>query len=178
MVQSDIIVRKATLDDIKYAKEASTVVNQAYRSKGGWTTEEDFVAGERCTEEQMQSFIRESGNPHTLLFAVEHPHKIVGTVQIQTSPEHPLMAEVGLFSVSPYEQSRGIGGQLVRAALTEMKEMGMTHAIMHVLENRPEILKWYKKLGFEETGERVPFIWPEQLKIDGLHFLVLKKALA
>jgi hypothetical protein len=34
MVQSDIIVRKATLDDIKYAKEASTVVNQAYRSKG------------------------------------------------------------------------------------------------------------------------------------------------
>ncbi|KAG0740944.1 hypothetical protein G6F57_011109 [Rhizopus arrhizus] len=88
------------------------------------------------------------------------------------------MAEVGLFSVSPYEQSRGIGGQLVRAALTEMKEMGMTHAIMHVLENRPEILKWYKKLGFEETGERVPFIWPEQLKIDGLHFLVLKKALA
>ena len=34
MIQSDIIVRKATLDDIKYAKEASTVVNQAYRSKG------------------------------------------------------------------------------------------------------------------------------------------------
>jgi hypothetical protein len=30
---------------------------------GGWTTEEDFVAGERCTEEQMQSFIRESDNP-------------------------------------------------------------------------------------------------------------------
>jgi hypothetical protein len=34
MVQSDIIVRKTTLDDIKYAKEASAVVNQAYRSKG------------------------------------------------------------------------------------------------------------------------------------------------
>ncbi|KAG1148666.1 hypothetical protein G6F37_003209 [Rhizopus arrhizus] len=178
MVQSNIIVRKATLDDIKYAKEASAVVNQAYRSKGGWTTEEDFVAGERCTEEQMQSFIRESGNPHTLLFAVEHPHKIVGTVQIQTSPEHPSMAEVALFSVSPYEQSRGIGSQLIRAALTEMKEMGMTHAMLHVLEIRQELLKWYKKLGFEETGESVPYVWPEKLKINGLHLLILKKALA
>lgn len=177
MVQSDIIVRKAILEDLKFSKEACLVVNQAYRSKGGWTTEEDFIKGQRCTEQEMENHISQNGKRNTLLFAIEQSDNIVGTIQIQTSEDHPLEAELGLFSVSPLKQSRGIGSQLVKAALTEMKEQKMTHAVMHVLENRPEILTWYRKLGFVETGERVPFCWPEMLKISGLHFLVLKKPL-
>lgn len=34
MVQSDIIVRKATLEDLEYKSSACLTVNQAYRSKG------------------------------------------------------------------------------------------------------------------------------------------------
>lgn len=34
MVQSDIIVRKATLEDLEYKSSICLTVNQAYRSKG------------------------------------------------------------------------------------------------------------------------------------------------
>ncbi|CAO3668806.1 unnamed protein product [Rhizopus stolonifer] len=174
MVQSDIIVRRATLDDLKRVEEACQVINQAYRTKGGWTTE-DFVNGQRLMEQDMIPFIEKNGTPYTLLFAMDSD-QIVGTIQIQPL-SNGTEAEVGLFSVSPTQQSRGIGGKLVQAALLEMKEMKFTNAVMRVLENRPEILAWYKKLGFLETGERVPFIWPEKLQIPGLQFLVLKKSL-
>jgi hypothetical protein len=33
MVQPDIIVRKATLDDLKYTRNVSDMVNHAYQSK-------------------------------------------------------------------------------------------------------------------------------------------------
>lgn len=128
----------------------------------------------------MTKFIDENGKPNTLLFAFEqvgNTESVVGTVQIQPSEEHPNEAEVGLFSVSPTHQSCGIGGKLVRAAMEEMKILGFEYATMHVLENRPEILTWYKKLGYTETGERIPFVWPEMLKVKDLHFLTLKKPL-
>jgi ribosomal protein S18 acetylase RimI-like enzyme len=177
MVQAPISVRLAQLEDLKSVAEATTVVNNAYRAEGGWTTEADIVKGQRCTEEDMTGFIRDSGKPNTLLFAFDEDNQVVGTVQIQPSHEAPNEAEIGLFSVSPKHQSRGIGGRLVRQAMTEMKTLGFDTATMHVLENRPEILTWYKKLGFKETGERIPFVWPEMLKVQDLHFLTLKKPL-
>ncbi|KAG1051308.1 hypothetical protein G6F43_006472 [Rhizopus delemar] len=177
MVQPDIIVRKATLDDLKYTRDVSDMVNHAYQSKDGWTSERDIVQEERCDEELVASFIRQTGDPHVLLFAVEQPHKIVGTLQIQISPEHPSEAGIGFFSVSPFEQSRGIGSKLIRAALEEMKQMGMMYARMNVFENRPELLSWYKKLGFQETGERKSYIRPVKLKDEGTCFLILKKPL-
>lgn len=176
MVQAPIHVRLIQSDDLKYASEATVVVNNAYRSEGGWTTEKDIVSGQRCTEEDMIRFIKEQGKPNTLLFAFEED-QVVGTVQIQPSHAESNEAEVGLFSVSPLHQSRGIGGKLIRQAMEEMVNLGFDTATMHVLENRPEILSWYKKLGFVETGERIPFVWPEMLKVKNLHFLTLKKPL-
>ncbi|KAI9475516.1 MAG: acyl-CoA N-acyltransferase [Benjaminiella poitrasii] len=174
MVQPTVCVRKVTPEDIQYVEQATKVVNTAYRSEGGWTTEKDIVKGERCTVKDMSDFINNSGKPHTLLLALEND-QVIGTVQIQIAAS---TAEIGLFSVLPSHQSRGIGGQLIRAALLEMQAQGITYAMMHVLENRPEILSWYRKLGFVETGERVPFIWPEMLKVDKeLCFLTLKKLL-
>lgn len=176
MVQAPISVRLVQSSDLKFVAEATSVVNNAYRSEGGWTTEKDIVGGLRCTEEDMTRFINENGKPNTLLFAFEE-EQVVGTVQIQPSHSVNNEAEVGLFSVSPLHQSRGIGGKLIRQAMEEMTKLGFDTATMHVLENRPEILAWYKKLGFTETGERIPFVWPEMLKVKNLHFLTLKKPL-
>lgn len=100
---------------------------------------------------------------------------VVGTVQIQ--PEGPGEAGIGLLSVDQNYQSRGIGGRLVRAAMEEMKVLGYKTAVLHVLETRAELLLWYRKIGFVETGEKEPFVWPEMLKVKSIGFLVLKKSL-
>ncbi|KAG0172284.1 hypothetical protein DFQ28_005431 [Apophysomyces sp. BC1034] len=175
-----IFVREVTLDDLKHSTAAHRIINSAYRADkaGGWTTESHIVGGERASVEDVEGYVRDQGKPNVLLYAfqrVDGSDVLVGTVQIQ--PESDSEAEVGLFAVDPQLQSCGIGGKLIRAALDKMKVLGFEAAVMHVLENRPEILKWYSKLGFEETGERVPFVWPENLKIKDLHFLVLKKKL-
>ncbi|KAI7899031.1 acyl-CoA N-acyltransferase [Cokeromyces recurvatus] len=176
MVQPSVYIRKATITDIRYKEEAAKVVNTAYRTEEGWTTEKNYVEGERITVDNMERCIRDSGSPNTLFFAFEED-QVIGTVQIQPLKDQPEVAEIGLFSVSPMFQSRGIGGRLIRTAIEEMKAMGFKEALLHVLENRSSIITWYKKLGFAETGERIPFIWPELLKIKDLHFVILKKSL-
>ncbi|KAI7877532.1 acyl-CoA N-acyltransferase [Lichtheimia hyalospora FSU 10163] len=178
MVQeSTIYVREVTSADVKYNETAATVVNTAYRSKGGWTTEEHIVGGQRATSEDINDMVLSNGKPNVLLYAFDSSdtEKVIGTVQIQHHDSKE--AEIGLFSVSPDYQSKGVGGRLMRGACERMKELGYTTATLHVLENRPELLAWYAKLGFKETGERVPFVWPEMLKIKDLHFLTLKKDL-
>lgn len=113
-----------------------------------------------------------------MLFAFEgNTETVVGTIQIHPSQDHPKEAKVALFSVSPAQQSRGIGGKLIRAAMEEMKTLGFEYITLQVLENRPEILNWYKKLGFIETGELVPFVRPDLLIVKDLRFLNLKKPL-
>lgn len=137
------------------------------------------MLGERVTVDEINAFVKDTANK-PLLYAFDRstqPAQVIGTLQIQPVAEAPAEAEIGLFSVSPEYQSRGVGGRLVRHAFETMKQKGFSTAVIHVLESRVEILAWYKKLGFVETGERIPFIWPEMLKVADLHFLTLKKPL-
>ncbi|KAI9019979.1 acyl-CoA N-acyltransferase [Phycomyces nitens] len=176
-----IYVRLATIADLKHNAKAHAVVNAAYRSTGGWTTEVDLVGGERETIEGLAQSVTDQGKPNTLLYAFETTEsgseEVVGTVQIQPISKAPGEAEVGLFSVDPQYQSKGIGGKLVRAALDTMKTMGFKVAVMKVIENRADLLQWYYKLGFVNTGERVPFVFPDLLKVKDLSFITLKKPL-
>lgn len=130
----------------------------------------------RCTEEEIKKFIEENGKPHTLLLAFQG-ETVVGTIQIEHSEEHPSDGEIRLFSVSPDHQSKGIGGILFRAVLAEMKKLGYTNALMRIFENRPELLAWYTRQGFKETGERFSYHSPDRLKDKNIQFMTLKKAI-
>ena len=84
---------------------------------------------------------------------------------------------LGLFAVLPSYQSKGIGGKLVRAALSHIKdEWKCERCVIWVLENRPELLKWYEKMGFRWNGETRPFVFPDLL-MERAEFRVLELAL-
>ena len=127
--------------------------------------------------EEIEQAIQRNRAPNILLLAfmsTDAGDEMVGTVQIQHK-EGDDEAEIGLFSVSPKRQSAGIGGKLIREAIRVIKDdLQYKHAMVHVLENRTDILAWYRKLGFKETGERIAFVWPEKLLVSDLHFLTLK----
>jgi ribosomal protein S18 acetylase RimI-like enzyme len=127
--------------------------------------------------DEVESAITGNRSPNVLLLAflsTDNGDEVVGTVQVQPEHEHK-EAEIGFFSVSPKHQSQGIGGKLIREAIRVIKEdLKYERAMVHVLENRVDILKWYRKLGFQETGERVEFVWPDKLLIKDLHFLTMK----
>jgi ribosomal protein S18 acetylase RimI-like enzyme len=94
-------------------------------------------------------------------------------------PFAPQEAEVGMLAVSPTLQSGGVGSQLIHAAIARGKlEFNATRAVVTVLNERQDIMGWYKRLGFVETGDTFPF--PENSKevlLVPMHFVVLKKEL-
>ncbi|KAI9317385.1 acyl-CoA N-acyltransferase [Dichotomocladium elegans] len=141
---------------------------------GGWTTEEHLVLGDRVSVQDMKDAVTNNGKPNILLFAFDQD-TVIGTLLIQPEEEGSKRAEFGMFAVAPSSQSCGAGGSLMRAGFKWMKQAGYTAAVLHVLDSRPELLTWYYKLGFKDTGKTFPFVWPEKLKAKELQFKELVK---
>ncbi|KAK4515647.1 uncharacterized protein ATC70_010598 [Mucor velutinosus] len=175
MVQSAVFIRTIAPNETRYAEQGCNVINNAYRSAGGWTSEKDLVREPRVSVQDVEKLIINSGNPNTLLFAFEED-QVVGTAVLQPSLVDAGEAEIALYCVSVSHQSRGIGAKLLLHSMDEVKRLGHHTAYLKVLENRPEVLAFYAKHGFTDSGERIPYHWPERLMVD-TQFAILKKRL-
>lgn len=174
------LIRPATLAD---APRMHAILHAAYRTEQGnaWTSEAQFVKGERISQTELEELIEGHSNVEPFLVAVQTSdhgsETIMGCIQIQRHDCADDEAMFGLFSVSPEAQGAGIGGKLVRAALLTMKqEMGIKRAKLWVLHPRTELIAWYQKLGFTPTGETRPFPATD-LALRDLHFIVCAKDL-
>lgn len=99
------------------------------------------------------------------------------STHVETTPTEKIIF-LGLLSVDPLQQSRGIGRKLMDFGLTYTKDtLGRTHAVINALTQRPEIINWYKRLGFVDYGERV--CYPDQTRTshEDVHFSALRRDL-
>ena len=60
---------------------------------------------------------------------------------------------VGMFSVSPLLQAKGIGRLLLTAAEDYAKQLNCTVLTMTVISTRHELIGWYQRRGYKATGE-------------------------
>lgn len=182
--QSPITIRRATIDD---APAMHAIIHAAYRTEheNAWTSEAHLVEGERISLAELRAILIDHADSEPFLVAEQGDAEgaangsthIVGCIQIQTHGCADDEAMFGLFSVSPALQGHGVGGKLVRAALTLMKQdLGKRQAKLWVLNARTELIAWYEKLGFRHTEEKVTFAKPELAKQD-IHFVVYAMAL-
>ena len=154
------MITKATLQDIP---ALNTLINSAYRgetSKKGWTTEANILEGKRTNEEELTETIL---NPKNTILKYTENDKIIGSVLL-VEKEHQLY--LGMLTVSPELQNSGIGKQLLAEAETHAKALGLSSIIMTVISVREELIAWYKRHGYVDTGEREAF--PES----GIHVTV------
>lgn len=145
------MITKATLQDIP---SLLTLINSAYRgetSKKGWTTEAHLLEGKRTTEEELTEIILDPKN--TFLKFTEND-KIIGSVLL-VEKEHLLY--VGMLTVSPELQNAGIGKKMLAEAEIHAKTLGLSTLSLTVVSVRSELIAWYKRHGYVETGEREPF---------------------
>jgi len=151
--------------------------------KKGWTGEEHLITGERISKGNLQTTLLK--NPeNSVVFVLEEAingkKEIRGNILVEKQDD---TAEFGLFAIDPDHQSRGFGGKLIATSQKYAKEnFRCTFGCMWVLTVRADILGWYQKLGFTETGKTVNFPPSEPstvgISIAGaLHFKELRKTL-
>jgi len=145
------MISKATLQDIP---SLNILINSAYRgetSKKGWTTEAHLLEGKRTTEEELTAIILDPKN--TFLKFTEND-QIIGSVLL-VEKEHQLY--VGMLTVSPELQNSGIGKKMLAEAENHAKSLGLSTLSMTVVSVRAELIAWYKRHGYVDTGKREPF---------------------
>ncbi|PAM95271.1 GNAT family N-acetyltransferase [Flavobacterium sp. IR1] len=168
------MITKATVEDIP---ALTILINAAYRgetSKKGWTTEAHLLEGKRTNEEEMTEIILEPSN--TILKYTENS-QIIGSVLLVEKKDQLYL---GMLTVSPELQNSGIGKKMLAEAEHHARALGLHRIIMTVISVREELLAWYIRHGYKDTGKREAF--PESdihitISEQPLEFIYLEKLL-
>jgi len=148
------------------------LVNLAYRgneARKGWTFESDLIQGEKRTDEEDLNAL--FADPKAMFLLAEADDGVLHGLVFLRSEVDALY--LGMLSVLPDLQGRGIGKSLMAAAKDHAKEQGLSRIRIQVVHLRAELIRWYEKLGFVFTGKSAPFAVPPAFGIprQSLHFL-------
>ena len=162
-------------------KDISSLValmDSAYRgenSKQGWTSEADLFIGEKRTDEAtVSNLIRKPG---AVFLKYVNDNDIMEGCVFLHKKENRLY--LGMFSVSPLAQGKGIGKKLLVAADEYAKKENCSSIYMTVITVRQELITWYERNGYTKTGKVLPFPVDERYGVPTrpLEMLVLEKRL-
>jgi GNAT superfamily N-acetyltransferase len=129
--------------------------------------ERPYIEGERVNAEVVQEMLTKG----TFLLG-EQEGALVACVFVGTQGER---AHLGLVSVDPARQGAGLGSQLM-AVKFHCRAAGYDEMELRFINHRSELLRFYQRQGFAETGvtEILPDI--QRIKIP-FHFVQMCKRL-
>ena len=153
------------------------LLNGAYRGEGsrqGWTTEADMVDGDLRTDESNMNELMQMPGAVFLKYTNEK-NEIEGCVFLH---KRQGKLYLGMLSVSPALQTKGIGKQIMAAAELYARSRECPAVFMRVISIRHELIAWYERQGYYKTGEIQPF---DDTKFgiakEPIEFVVLQKDL-
>lgn len=166
----------ATAADIPALVDLVESAYRGERSRAGWTTEADLLDGQRTDADSVAELIDSPG--HCLL-TLREADTIVACCHLRQDGQ---VAHFGMFAVSPTRQAGGLGGRLLAAAEAHARSVwDCTQMQMLVIDGRRELVAWYQRRGYAETGEILPFPYGNPRfglpKRNDLRFLRLSKPL-
>lgn len=140
------------------AEKIAELVNSAYRgqsSRQGWTTEADFLEGQRTDREAILEMIVSPGQWFML---AEKNGEIVASAHLeQVSSE---LCFFGMFSVRPGFQGQGIGKIFLKEAENFVRSRWSCQIMeMSVITLRSELISFYERRGYVFTGETHSFYY-------------------
>jgi ribosomal protein S18 acetylase RimI-like enzyme len=140
--------RIACLED---AEAITKLVNDAYRptaGERGWTDESALVSGDRTSANGVKDAIAREKSVVLLGLLGE---EIVACVHIERIRGD---AHIGMLSVSPQLQGSGIGKEILAYAEKYAEDKYRAEKfVMLVVSLRSELLAFYRRRGYEPTGE-------------------------
>lgn len=155
------------------------LAHSAYRgesSRVGWTTEADFLDGQRIDNDGVLAMIGE-GQGVVLL---ESGGELLGCAHLRRDDGD---CWFGLFAVQPGLQGQGLGDRLLTEAERRAGvEFGARRMRMMVIWLRDALIAWYERRGYARTDQTRPFPYGDARfglpRRDDLHFVVLEKMLS
>jgi len=163
----------------------AALVNSAYRgesSRAGWTTEADYIDGQRTSGDDLAAELAAADQPVLLVLRQGAARDVLACVLIETVALSGAAAGyIGMLTVRPDLQAVGLGRRMLDAAEDEVRRRGFDIAWMTVVSIRGGLISWYKRRGYILTGERRPFPYGDERfglpRAEGLEFVVLAKTL-
>lgn len=173
-----IAIRLALAEDLP---ALHALIERAYRgtaARTGWTHEADLLDGQRTDVAALADSLADPA--HLLLVAVDGADCLAGCVEL-TDKQNGL-AYLGLLSVDPDGQAKGLGKRLIAAAEAEAAaRFAATRIEMTVIRQRTELIAYYQRRGYQLTGEERPFPYGNDRfgnpRRDDLVFVVLVRDL-
>ena len=149
----DLTFRPATFDDVE---RLQAFVHSAYRgnsARRGWTHEADLLDGQRTDVAALRAML---DDPTYVILLAERGGALAGCVSVTDIGGG--LAYLGMLSVDPGRQGEGLGRRLIAAAEAEGRSrFGARRMEMTVIVQRRELIDWYVRCGYAETGETRPF---------------------
>lgn len=159
------------------------LVNSAYRgdsSRQGWTTEADYLDGQRTDPETLAADLAASPKARLLVLRDAPGEPLLGSVWLEPVGAGEVW-HLGMLTVRPDLQDRQLGRTLLGAAEAEVAGLGAHRMRMTVIAIRDTLIAWYQRRGYALTGEVRPFPYGERRfgepRRDDLSFVVLEKPL-
>jgi GNAT superfamily N-acetyltransferase len=132
---ADISIRLATVED--FARMVP-VINAAFAI-------EDFMEGTRTDGARLAEMM-EAGD---FLIAHDESGTVVASVYVEVRGQRGYL---GVLSVDPSQQGKGLGRVMVDAAEQYCRERGCNGMDLVVVSLRTDLPPFYRKLGYVETG--------------------------
>ncbi len=135
------------------------LIERAYRgdsARQGWTNEADLLDDERTSDAEVAESIAAADKR---VLVAEQAGALIGTVT--TTDLGAARAYLGMLCVEPTLQAAGLGRDLItRIEAIATRDFGAAVMEMTVIEVRPELIGYYERRGYRDTGERRPFPVP------------------
>jgi len=176
-VREKISFRLAQLADLE---KIESIVQAAYR--GGqatvdWKNENHLVQGPRVDRLGLEKILTDS-KKHLLV--AESDSTILACVLAEL--EEDGVVAIGMIAVDPAKQNLGLGRLLVQAGENEARTSFHAHVgRMYVVSCRDELIGWYGRQNYLDTGKTAPFPEGEDTGLSllkkGIYFRILEKNL-
>jgi GNAT superfamily N-acetyltransferase len=138
------------------------LINTAYE------VERFFVAGDRTNADEIGRLLTEG----TFTVTVKASDILIGCGYVEL---HGNRAYFGMLAVQPDLQGQGIGRAVIAAIEAEARAAGAGHMDIKVVNLREDLLRFYARIGYVETGTD-PYVHRPVLR--PCHFVRMTKPLS
>jgi N-acetylglutamate synthase-like GNAT family acetyltransferase len=144
---SSTIVRVAVRKD---AEAIARLVNLAFLA------ERMFIGSDRTNPDGVRNLLAKGE-----FLLLEDAETLIGCVYLEPRGDSTYL---GLLAVEPGKQTTGLGSQLMSAAEARCRTAGRRAMELTVVNRRTDLLRFYGKRGYVETGTE-PFPAPDRMKV-------------